>query len=284
MSLDNHEELQKFIDLSEHYRTYLDEHDNSRPDGRSFSQMRPVQILDNFLQHSYGSSMIRFGNTTVICSITGQLTKPSLKSLRSGFIQTVVLLPRTQAWSTYGRRQQIINENLTLSQNLLDIIYKSKLINLEDLCIEEGKWVWCLQIDFQCLNNDGNLFDSCLFALNVALRHTSFPTVKVDPDTQKPLVYTKDLQNLEYNKEQQPLCCTIAVYDSAQEYQYLIDPTLEEETIAKSLLHYVLLKNDQICLIHKTSGAPFSPEKFHHCYSLARDYILQLRSKLNQQN
>ena len=147
-----------------------------------------------------------------------------------------------------------------------------------------GKWVWCLQIDFQCLNNDGNLFDSCLFALNVALRHTSLPTVKVDPDTQKPLVYTKDLQNLEYNKEQQPLCCTIAVHDGAQEYQYLIDPTLEEETIAKSLLHYVLLKNDQICLIHKTSGAPFSPEKFHHCYSLARDYIHQLRSKLNQQN
>jgi exosome complex RNA-binding protein Rrp42 (RNase PH superfamily) len=83
--------------------------------------------------------MIRFGNTTVICSITGQLTKPSLKSLRSGFIQTVVLLPRRQAWSTYGRRQQIINENLILSQHLLDIIHKSKLINLEDLCIEEGE-------------------------------------------------------------------------------------------------------------------------------------------------
>lgn len=138
MSADNHEELQKFIDLNEHYRTYLDEHNHSRPDGRKFDQLRPIQILDKFLQHSYGSSMIRFGNTTVVCSITGQLAKPSLKSLRSGFIQTVVLLPRTQAWSTYGRRQQIINENLTLSQHLLDIIYKSKLINLEDLCIEEG--------------------------------------------------------------------------------------------------------------------------------------------------
>ena len=139
MSVDNHEELQKFIDLSEHYRTYLDEHNNFRPDARKFSENRSIQILENFLQHSYGSSMIRFGNTTVICSITGQLTKPSLKSLRSGFIQTVVLLPRTQAWSTYGRRQQIINENLVLNQHLLDIIHKSKLINLEDLCIEEGK-------------------------------------------------------------------------------------------------------------------------------------------------
>lgn len=139
MSVDHHQELQKFIDLNEHYRTYLAEHENSRPDGRRFDQCRPIQILRTFLQHSYGSSMIRFGNTTVICSITGQLAKPSLKSPRSGFIQTVVLLPRTQAWSTYGRRQQIINENLTLNQHLLDIICKSKLIDVEDLCIEEGK-------------------------------------------------------------------------------------------------------------------------------------------------
>lgn len=140
MSLDNHEELQKFIDLSEHYRTYLDEHARFRPDGRQFQQLRPVQILDNFLQHSYGSSMIRFGNTSVVCSIRGQLARPSLKALRAGFIQTVVLLPRTQAWSTYGRRQQIINENLILSQHLLDIILKSKLINLDDLCVEEGEF------------------------------------------------------------------------------------------------------------------------------------------------
>ena len=138
MSTDNYEELQKFIDLNEHYQTYLDEHDSIRPDGRKFIENRPIQILDKFLQHSYGSSIVRFGNTTVICSISGQLTKPSLKSLRSGFIQTVVLLPRTQAWSTFGRRQQVNNENLTLSQHLLDIIFKSKLINLEDLCIEEG--------------------------------------------------------------------------------------------------------------------------------------------------
>jgi exosome complex component RRP43 len=142
MSMDNHQELQKFIDLNEHYRTYLDEHESIRPDGRTFHEHRSIQILKKFLQHSYGSSMIRFGDTTVICSITGQLAKPSLKLPRAGFIQTVVLLPRTQAWSSYGRRQQIINESVKLNQHLLDIIHKSKLINLDDLCIEEGKYLF----------------------------------------------------------------------------------------------------------------------------------------------
>lgn len=85
-----------------------------------------------------------------------------------------------------------------------------------------------------------------------------------------------------YNQLQEPLCCTIAIYEYEQEYKYLIDPTLEEEDIAKSLLHYVLLKNGQICLIHKTSGAPFSFDKFQQCYSLAQDYIVQLRQKLHQ--
>ena len=151
MSVDNHEELQKFIDLNEHYRAFLDEHNQTRPDGRNFRQLRSIEILDKFLRHSFGSAMVRFGNTTVICSITGQLTKPSLKASRAGFIQAIVLLPRTQAWSTYGRRQQIINENLTLSQHLLDIIHKSKLIDLDDLCIEEGNTSVGMQPEFTCL-------------------------------------------------------------------------------------------------------------------------------------
>ena len=139
MSVDNHQELQKFIDMDEHYQTYLLEHENIRPDGRTFHQNRQIQIFKKLLQHSYGSSMVRFGNTTVICSVTGQLCRPSLKSPRSGFIQTVVLLPRQQAWSNYGRRQQIINENSILNQHLLDVIHKSKLISLDDLCIDEGE-------------------------------------------------------------------------------------------------------------------------------------------------
>ena len=150
------------------------------------------------------------------------------------------------------------------------------------LSLSLGKWVWCLQIDFQCLNNDGNLFDSCLLALNVALRETMLPTVQIDLDTQKPQVYTKQLLPLKYSQSQEPLCCTIAIYEYDQDLKYLIDPTLEEETVAKSLLHYVLLKNDQLCLLHKTGGTPCSLEKFQQCYSLARDYIIQLRRKLNQ--
>ena len=126
------------------------------------------------------------------------------------------------------------------------------------------------------------MFDSCLLALNVALRHTFFPIVKIDPDTQKPLVYTKQLRKFQYNQQQEPLCCTLAIYEYEQEYKFLVDPTLEEENIAKSILHYVLLKNNQICLIHKTSGAPFSTNKFQQGYSLAQEYVLRLREVLNQ--
>lgn len=106
--------------------------------------------------------------------------------------------------------------------------------------------------------------------------------MQIDPDTQKPLVHTKELKPVQYNPSQEPLCCTIAVFEYGQDWQFLVDPTLEEETIAKSVLHYVLLKNERVCLVHKTGGAPFSPEKFDQCYALARDYIGQLRSKLNQ--
>jgi len=216
--------------------------------------------------------MIRFGNTTVVCSIKSQLTRPSLKSPKQGFIQTLVLLPRTQAWSSYGRRQQIINENLILSQQLLDIIFKSEIINLEDLCIEEGKWVWCLFIDFLCINNDGNLLDCCLLSLTSALRQTYLFTVKIDNDTQKPLVYTKELTKLKLIYEQEPLSCTLAVYNNQQQSEQILitDPTLEEEQIATTIVNLVLYKSGQICLLHKSGGQTFTKENFQQCYELAK--------------
>lgn len=108
------------------------------------------------------------------------------------------------------------------------------------------------------------------------------PTVEVDLDTQKPMVYTKKMIPLKYNEEQEPLCCSLAIYKQNDDFQFLIDPTAEEENIADSVIHYVLLKNDKICLMHKTGGAPFSAAKFRQCYSLAHDYIAQLRRKLIQ--
>jgi exosome complex component RRP43 len=43
------------------------------------------------------------------------------------------------------------------------------VIDLETLCIEEGKAVWVLFADLVCVNYDGNVFDACVIALMSAL-------------------------------------------------------------------------------------------------------------------
>ncbi|CAF0784430.1 unnamed protein product [Didymodactylos carnosus] len=277
MPLDTHSELLKSIDINEFYKLCITS-TSKRPDSRSYLDCRPLKCLPNILQNSNGSSMIRLGNTRVICSIKCQLAKPSLKSPSCGYIQPLVLLPRTQAYTSFGRRTQIINNNAVLSQTLLDIILKSNMLHLDDLCIEQGKWVWCVSCDLFCINNDGNLLDCCLLAIVHALKQTTLYTVKIDSDTGKPLVYTKEKLKLKLYDE--PLCCTMFVYDN----ELIVDPTLNEEQVATTLIHVVLLKNDQICLLNKTGGTIFPTEKFQQCYGLAKQYIHSQRQILEKAN
>lgn len=45
------------------------------------------------------------------------------------------------------------------------------MVDLNDLCISEGKAVWVLYADIVCLNDDGNVFDASLLALVSALKN-----------------------------------------------------------------------------------------------------------------
>ena len=49
------------------------------------------------------------------------------------------------------------------------MFFSSKVMDLETLCIEEGKAAWVLFADLVCVNYDGNVFDACVIALISAL-------------------------------------------------------------------------------------------------------------------
>jgi exosome complex component RRP42 len=54
-------------------------------------------------------------------------------------------------------------------------IRESKMIDLADLCIEEGKKVWMVNIDIHTIDYDGNLFDAALIGAVTALKLTVMP-------------------------------------------------------------------------------------------------------------
>ena len=56
------------------------------------------------------------------------------------------------------------------------------MVSLEDLCIEEGKCAWQLQIDIVCLDYDGNAGDVGLLATIAALRSVRLPNAIVSEE------------------------------------------------------------------------------------------------------
>lgn len=58
-----------------------------------------------------------------------------------------------------------------MSEAINRVLKESKVLDLKDLCIEEGKAVWVLYVDAVCVAYDGNIFDAALAAIMAALKN-----------------------------------------------------------------------------------------------------------------
>jgi exosome complex component RRP43 len=52
--------------------------------------------------------------------------------------------------------------------------FSCDIVDLADLCIEEGKAVWSLYADIVCINYDGNILDASFLALVCALKDCTY--------------------------------------------------------------------------------------------------------------
>ena len=72
------------------------------------------------------------------------------------------------------------SEIAQVASNFLNqVLHNSGFINLEDLCILEGKFVWVLYIDLTCLNYGGNILDVSVKAMISALKNVKVPHVEL---------------------------------------------------------------------------------------------------------
>lgn len=163
----------------------------------------------------------------------------------------------------------------------------SGILSLEDLCIVPAKWVWCLYLDVCILNNDGNLFDSCLLSAVAALQNTRLPSIKVDNNTLEfnDSDASKSCLRLDCGVERSPLHLnwtlvptTFAIFDnpnSPGDAICLVDPTGEEQQLCQGLLHIVvsLAPNSlpQIRSVIKTGGLTVDYALIKDCLKLATE-------------
>jgi len=115
-----------------------------RPDQRAATEMRPLEIVPNFISSAEGSALIRLGETQVICTATVEDGVPTFQkgSGRGWITSEYAMIPR--ATSTRTPRESTRGRQSGRTMEIQRLIGRSlrAIINLEALG-ERTVWIDC---------------------------------------------------------------------------------------------------------------------------------------------
>lgn len=138
----------------------------ARADGRSRNELRKIRIIPNFLINAYGSVLIEWGNTRVICSATVADEIPQWmknEKKKGGWITAEYSLLPTSTEVRVKRERNSISGRTQEIQRLIGRCVRGAC-NLEKL---EGKSIY---IDCDVIDADGGTRCASITGAMIALR------------------------------------------------------------------------------------------------------------------
>jgi len=231
-----------------------------RADGRKLEEVREVKLEVDAIRTADSSSLVKLGNTSLVCGCTTQILKASDKVDDTDEIKIKVDLPPICSSHT-GHRTQYSAQLLT--KTLRDILESSNCVDRQSLYIQESDSYWSVNVEVICLNLDGCLLDAALLAVLAALKSLKLRCKA-----------TKEGRTSTVTFNSFPICSSFAVFGD----RIVCDPNLEEETAAHSTISVAIdLTTLQCCHINKIGGKALTPDDLFKCIELAKKRANQLR-------
>lgn len=232
---------------------------DKREDGRKLDEYRDISIETNVISKAEGSARVKLGDTQVIVGIKPQIGAPFPDTPDLGVLMTnCEMLPMADPTFEPGPPSE---DSIELARVADRGIRESELVDLDQLCIEEGKHVWMLFIDLHIIDNCGNLFDAAELAIMAALKSTELPTATVVDD--QVVLDKENTIPLPINKEL-ALCTFVKIGD-----KLVLDPSLIEEEVADARLNVGVTEEGNICSMQKGGNQPFTKEEILKCVNIA---------------
>jgi exosome complex component RRP42 len=153
---------------------------NRRLDGRTLDEYRDIKIETGFVEKAEGSALVHLGNTKVIAGVKITTGTPYSDYPNRGTLIVSAELNPTAA--PHYRSGPPSDETIELARITDRIIRESDCIDLEDLCIIEGKLVYNIFVDIYPIDDNGNLFDACALAAYAALATTNIPEYTINEE------------------------------------------------------------------------------------------------------
>ncbi|KAJ2355469.1 hypothetical protein GGF43_002670 [Coemansia sp. RSA 2618] len=244
----------KRIHPVEFQRRFLSQ--DTRHDGRAFTQFRATHVVKGTISTAQGSSTVRIGNTTVVCGIKAEVSEPDVKTPDAGFLATNIdLSPMCSANYRPGAPGE---EAQVCSEHIFRLF--STVVDLEQLCIASGQAVWSLSADIVCLKSDGNVLDAAIVALTAALEDLRLPQASLDSATG--VVSADKTIGVQVTLRRRLFPATFSLVDDA----YLVaDADDAEERLASAALLVVLDDNGGLANVWKRGAGVLDRATIARC-------------------
>lgn len=265
-------ELFKVLQPLQFMQTILNS--GTRHDGRKFDESRHVLVSCDCVTSANGSSLIKFGTSSVMCGISTSLVKPNTDKPDEGIIEIDVRFSNTCT-------NELDNpDRTTISGYVRECVKKilshAKCINLSQLCLIPRKYCWKIMLEIICLNMDGSIVDLSLLATLVALKKCKLR--KYEIETEFGLITpTNEYEKIEIRTC--PMLCTFVIIDK----HLLIDPTMNEEELSDSTIRMAIdpdssIDSDCLYLLEATGSCTMDQNLLKNIHNKAMKRAKFLRS------
>ncbi len=243
------------LETSESYVKKLVE-EEMRVDNRKFDEFRPIKIEKNVIKNAEGSARVLMGNTHVLVGVKISVGEPFTDTPNEGIlIVNTELVPLASPTFEPGPPNE---DAIEISRVIDRGIRESKCIDLESLCIQEGKEVWMINVDIHVLDHDGNLIDAGALASITALLNTKIPKYENGK-----VVFG------EYERDLPVRDIPIAITTVKISDKLLNDPNIEEENALDARITLATNEKGELCAAQKGGEGYFTTEEIEKAVDLS---------------
>ena len=233
-----------------------------REDGRAFDQCREITIETNVINKAEGSARVKIGETHLVVGVKIQPGTPFPDTPDQGVIITnLELIPLASPVFEAGPPRE---DAIELARVVDRGIRESGAVDLSKLCITEGEKVWMVFIDVHVLDDGGNIMDAASLGATAALLTSKLPAKRYDLGEDSP-VPIRDI----------PVAVTAVEVGGT----IMLDPSLNEESIAGTKLTVTSNQNGDISAMQKSGTHPLTSEQINYIVDIAIEQAKELREK-----
>eukprot|EP00051_Salpingoeca_urceolata_P029560 m.490271 g.490271 ORF g.490271 m.490271 type:complete len:290 (+) comp27741_c0_seq1:33-902(+) len=269
----------KKVHPTEYLRRFVSQ--DVRPDGRTLWQFRKATVNVGSVSTAHGSSLVRLGQTTVVCGIKAELANPPIDTFdesvgEKGWLVPNVTLPAM--CSSRLRPGPPSEQAQVLSHFLNETLQRPGVFDVRQLCISPGKLSWVLYLDVYCINYDGNVTDACMLAAYAALRNVRLPVLsEFDPEGGSLPTAVAGTKGVPLKLGAPALTASFGLFERTS---VLADPTDGEEQLLSSTVT-VQVQGDACAVeipspgagdAHETSAGAMSRENLATCIARAQEW------------